>query len=77
MLLGLLSEGYFLSHFLKIFLKALNNLACVETPFPLIWQPVVGGRVAWKPKMHDDVMLHGVFKICLWLVARQLAIPNR
>ena len=35
------------------------------------------GRVAWKPKMHDDVMLNGVFRICLWLVARQLRIPNR
>ena len=33
--------------------------------------------VAWKPKMYDDVMLHGVFRICLWLVARQLRIPNR
>ena len=21
--------------------------------------------------MHDDVILHGVFKICLWLVARR------
>ena len=30
----------------------------------------------WKPKMHDDVMLNGVFRICLWLVARQLRIPN-
>ena len=37
----------------------------------------VAGRVAWKPKMHDDVMLNGVFRICLWLVARQLRIPNR
>ena len=27
--------------------------------------------------MHDDVMLNGVFRICLWLVARQLRIPNR
>ena len=30
-----------------------------------------GGRVAWKPKMHDDVMLNGVLRICLWLVAGQ------
>ena len=37
----------------------------------------VAGRVAWKPKVHDDVMLNGVFRICLWLVARQLRIPNR
>ena len=37
----------------------------------------VAGRVAWKPKVHDDVMLNGVFGICLWLVARQLRIPNR
>ena len=29
------------------------------------------------PRMHDDVMLNGVFRICLWLVARQLRIPNR
>ena len=35
------------------------------------------GRVAWKPKVHDDVMLNGVFRICLGLVARQLRIPNR
>ena len=27
--------------------------------------------------MHDDVMLSGVFRICLWLVARHLWIPNR
>ena len=32
----------------------------------------VGGPVAWKPKMHDDIMLNGVFSIILWLVARQL-----
>ena len=24
------------------------------------------------PRMNDDVMLNGVFRICLWLVARQL-----
>ena len=30
-----------------------------------------GGRVAWKPKMRDDVMLNGVLRICLWLVAGQ------
>ena len=35
------------------------------------------GCVAWKPKVHDDIMLNGVFRICLWLVARQLQIPNR
>ena len=34
-------------------------------------------RVAWKPKLHNDVILNGVFRICLWLVARQLRIPNR
>ena len=27
--------------------------------------------------MHDDVMLNGVFRICLWLVPTQLRIPNR
>ena len=27
--------------------------------------------------MHDEVMLNGVFSICLWLAARQLRIPNR
>ena len=32
----------------------------------------VGGPVAWKPKMHDDIMLNGVFSIILWYVARQL-----
>ena len=32
---------------------------------------LVGGRVVWKPK------LNGVFRICLWLIARQLRIPNR
>ena len=37
----------------------------------------VGSRVAWKLKMHDDAMLNGVFRICLWLVARQLRILNR
>ena len=37
----------------------------------------VGCHVAWKPKMQDDVKLNGVFRICLWLVARQLRIPNR
>ena len=26
--------------------------------------------------MHDDVMLNGVFRICLWLVARELQIPK-
>ena len=38
---------------------------------------LVGGRVEWKPKVHDDVMLNCVFNICLWLLARQLRIPNR
>ena len=36
----------------------------------------VGCHVVWKPKMHDDVMLNGVFRICLWLVARELQIPK-
>ena len=38
---------------------------------------LIGGRFAWKHKMHDDFMLNGVFGICLWLVARQMRIPNR
>ena len=25
---------------------------------------LVGGYVAWKPKMYDDIMLNGVFMIC-------------
>ena len=36
-----------------------------------------GGRVAWKPEMHDDIMLNCDFKIRLRLFARQLRIPNR
>ena len=39
--------------------------------------PLVSGRVAGKPKMHDYIMLNGVFRIFLWLVDRQLRMPNR
>ena len=34
-------------------------------------------RMMRLPRIHDDVMLNGVFRICLWLAARQLRIPNR
>ena len=39
--------------------------------YGLVWILVTVGLVTWEPKMHDE-MLNGVYRICLWLFARQL-----
>ena len=53
-----------------------SEILCDSPTYNKQWDQGAG-RVAWKPKMQDDVMLNGVFRICLWFVARQLWIPNR
>ena len=43
----------------------------------LYYEAYFHSRMMRLPRIHDDVMLNGVCRICLWLVARKLRIPNR